>query len=143
MYHIRIAAAADVKGIYQCICLLEATDFNYTLFETIYNRNIADASIIYLVAASAEDAIIGFISCHTQYLLHHCAKVAEIQELYVHEQYRGQGIGRHLVNEIQIRLQQCATVEVTAQNKRTATHVFYEQLGFKPTHKKFVKPLTS
>jgi PhnO protein len=67
--------------------------------------------------------------------------VAEIQELFVKEQYRSLGIGRHLVNDLQMRLQQCVVLEVTTQNKRTATHVFYEQLGFSPSHKKFVKQL--
>lgn len=141
LYQTRTAEQNDINEVYHLVCQLEETIFDKTIFESIFMQHIANSDFIYLVATSAENNIIGFISCHTQYLLHHCGKVAEIQELFVKEQYRSLGIGRHLVNDLQMRLQQCVVLEVATQNKRTATHVFYEQLGFSLTHKKFVKQL--
>jgi PhnO protein len=47
-----------------------------------------------------DDAVTGFISCHTQYLLHHCGIVAEIQELFVGKPSRKMVIGKALVNSL-------------------------------------------
>ena len=139
MYHIRVAEERDILYVYQFINWLEEVNFSFNTFEAIYKENISKKENHYLVAESVSNGIVGFISCHTQNLLHHCGRVAEIQELYLHQQYRSQGIGRYLVNELQARLAQCASIEVTVQNKRAGTHFFYEQLEFKSTHRKFVK----
>jgi (aminoalkyl)phosphonate N-acetyltransferase len=143
-YLIRPAEEKDILRIYHFICLLEEINFDYAAFEIIFRKNITNKDNYYLVAESANDGLIGFISCHTQYLLHHCGKVAEIQELYIDDKYRQMGIGRDLLNKTEKEFIQkdCISFEVTAQNKREATHRFYESAGFACTHKKFVKPLT-
>jgi len=142
-YQIRAAKEIDAPYIYNFICLLEETRFEYPVFESIYKLNIINKDYHYLVAVSGAGTIIGFISCHTQNLLHHCGKVAEIQELFVDDRYRNLGVGGHLVrslNEILLNTS-CTSFEVTAQNKRIQTHAFYEWLGFACTHKKFVKQM--
>ena len=142
-YTIRPALEKDLHAVYRFICLLEETDFDYTAFEGIYKENVRSKNCLYLVAEPAAEGAIAFISAHIQNLLHHGGKVAEIQELFVAEQYRGSGIGNALVDALEknLRAKGCISFEVTAQNKRAATHHFYEKLGFLPTHKKFVKQL--
>ncbi|MES1219454.1 MAG: GNAT family N-acetyltransferase, partial [Bacteroidota bacterium] len=95
-YLIRSAEQKDIPVIYRFICLLEETDFNFILFESICVKNLCNEDLIYLVAESHTDGIIGVISCHTQNLLHHCGRVAEIQELFVEEHFRGLGTGNSL-----------------------------------------------
>ncbi|MGC4102613.1 GNAT family N-acetyltransferase [Ferruginibacter sp.] len=143
LYKIRTAETGDAESIYQFICQLEETSFDKERFTTMFEANINHAGHYYLVATEQEK-IIGFISCHIQQLLHHCAKVAEIQELFVEEAYRKSGVGKLLVHTLEQLLltNGCINLEVTAQNKRLQTHVFYEQLEFKGTHKKFVKQLS-
>jgi (aminoalkyl)phosphonate N-acetyltransferase len=143
-YLIRNAAEKDRMAVYHFICGLEETNFDPVNFEIIYTKNIADKDNCYLVAESAANSIIGFISCHMQRLLHHCGKVAEIQELYTDKNYRNMGIGKALLNAMEKRLieNNCILFEVTAQNKRESTHRFYETNGFLFTHKKFVKQLS-
>lgn len=140
---IRPATEKDLPFVYKFICLLEDRHFDCTSFESVYKANISNRDYHYLVAVLADDEIAGFISCHAQQLLHHCGKVAEIQELYVDERHRQQGIGKLLINYIekQLRNDQCRSFEVTSQNKRLQTHTFYQALGFEQTHKKFVKQL--
>jgi PhnO protein len=140
-YQLREARAGDVLSVYHLICILEEVIFDYAVFEIIYCTNISNKDYYYLVAESDEGNITGFISCHTQNLLHHCGRVAEIQELFVDEKYRSVGIGRHLVSDLEMRLGQCVSIEVTAQNKRKLAHNFYTVSGFEYTHKKFVKTL--
>ena len=142
-YIIRQALEKDLHTVYRFICLLEETDFEYAAFEGIYKENLHSKNCLYLVAETPADGAVAFISAHIQNLLHHGGKVAEIQELFVDEAYRGGGIGNALVEALEknLRAAGCISFEVTAQNKRTATHHFYEKLGFVPTHKKFVKQL--
>lgn len=142
-YLIRRAEEKDLSAVYSFICLLEETNFDYKAFENIYKENVHNKNCLYLVAESKAEGVVAFISVHIQNLLHHGGKVAEIQELFVAEQYRGGGIGNALAETIEkdLRAQGCISFEVTAQNKRVATHRFYEKLGFASTHKKFVKQL--
>ena len=142
-YIIRQALEKDLHTVYRFICLLEETDFDYAAFEGIYKENLHSKNCLYLVAETLAEEAIAFISAHIQNLLHHGGKVAEIQELFVDETNRGGGIGNALVEALEknLRALGCISFEVTAQNKRTATHHFYEKLGFVHTHKKFVKQL--
>ena len=142
IHEVRRAEEKDLLTIYNFICILEDTKFNYSQFEKIFRENIINSNYFYYVAVN-DDKIIGFISCHTQYLLHHCSKVAEIQELFVNETYRGKGIGRLLINQLEKELKKsdCLLIEVTAQNKRLQTHLIYENIGFTCSHKKFTKSL--
>jgi len=139
---IRSASISDVEFIYKFICLLESVELDYKRFEQIFQEQLAQTNIIYLVAL-IDNIGIGFISCQGQLLLHHNGWVFEIQELYIEESARKKGIGRLLIHEVEkeVKLKKSVSLEVTAQNKRIDTHQFYLRQGFKQTHLKFTKPL--
>lgn len=100
--------------------------------------------IHYLVADMA-GTVVGFVSCHVQYLLHHCGKVGEIQELFVRPDHRNQRIGHQLVAALnQLAIQHgFIHLEVTTNQKRTDTVRFYERESFHRTHIKLVKAIQS
>lgn len=139
----RPAQKSDTQTIYRFICDLEETKLDYSLFEQYYLQNIANENYLYLVAVDESNAIIGYISCHGQALLHHAAMVFEIQEMYVNKPYRQQGIGQLLITALEEWLQKNNhyLLEVTANNMRTGTHRFYSRAGFTQTHLKFTKIL--
>jgi PhnO protein len=138
MIEIKIAQPQDVDFVYQCICDLENQSFNKTVFKSIYDDNIKNTNIIYLVAH--DEKPVGFISCHIQPLLHHCGLIAEIQELYVIEEKRNQKIGSQLLRELKEKLKNknVLQIEVVSNLKRLDTHRFYEREGFMRTSYKFV-----
>jgi PhnO protein len=141
--HIRKVEQKDMLTVYEQICLLEDFTFNINEFEKIFIHNMNNENILYYLAESHDEEAIGFISCHIQNLLHHAGKVAEIQELFVKKDNRGQGIGQALVKCIEQELiaLNCISFEVTAQNKRLDTHEFYTKMGFNQSHLKFTKKL--
>jgi len=141
---IRKVEQKDMLTVYEQICLLEEFIFNINVFENIFNHNIKDENVLYYLAESHEREALGFISCHIQNLLHHCGKVAEIQELFVRQENRAEGIGQALVKFVEQELiaLNCISFEVTAQNKRLQTHDFYKKMGFEQTHLKFTKAIT-
>ncbi|CCH55641.1 PhnO protein [Fibrisoma limi BUZ 3] len=141
---IRSATQQDGDAIYNFLCDLEDTTLNPTAFRAIFRHNLTNPLIHYLVA-DLNNKVIGFVSCHVQYLLHHTGKVGEIQELYVRPEFRGQRIGKQLMAAVDDLAQQHGFInlEVTTNQHRTATVQFYEQLAFHPTHCKLVKSLSS
>lgn len=141
---IRIATETDAPIIYDFLCALEETTLDQESFNTVFYRNIANPLVHYLVA-EIQGEVVGFVSCHVQYLLHHTGKVGEIQELFVRPELRNQRIGHQLVAAL-VELatnENFVNLEVTTNQKRVDTIRFYERESFTRTHVKLVKPLQS
>jgi len=137
---IKPASSEDLENIFRFICELENESFDYNSFRLIYDKNIRNLENYYFVAFDI-DKIVGFISYHTQELLHHCGRVGEIQELFVDKDYRNNGIGKFLINEIEkiSRINNIKSIEVTSNVKRIENVDFYQKMGFVKTHNKFTK----
>jgi PhnO protein len=135
---IRKIQIQDLNFIYKAICELENEVLNFEVFEMIFNENISNSKNLYLIAENEKEGL-GFISFHTQNLLHHCGLVGEIQEFFIHQKYRGQGVGRLLINEILSFAEQrnLKSIEVTTNKKRVENVAIYENLGFTLSHNKF------
>ncbi len=138
--YIRKANADDVQYVHRMVCMLEELELDRGTFEAIYLSNVADERNIYLVA-EADNKVVGFLSCHGQQLLHHNGWVYEIQELFTDETYRGKGIGKQLLNELERQLveKKYDMIDVTSGNRRKEAHAFYMKNGFSQTHQKFTK----
>ena len=61
---------------------------------------------------------------------------AQIEAVWVHQAWRGRGLGAAIlawaISEAQRR--NCALVQLTTDKSRTAAHRFYERLGFVASH---------
>ncbi|MCC6817272.1 MAG: GNAT family N-acetyltransferase [Bacteroidia bacterium] len=137
---IRKASEHDVMSVYSLICQLENTQFDEELFKQFYLMNMRDHKNIYLVA-SVNGKVCGFISCHSQLLLHHLNIVYEIQEMYVCEEQRGKGLGVGLIKHLEkeLKLRKCQFLEVSSNVVRGNAHDFYLKRGFDQTHLKFTR----
>jgi PhnO protein len=141
---IRSATPTDEPVIYAFLCELEEMELDRATFTAIFTQNLTNPAVHYLVAEQ-HDKVVGFVSCHVQWLLHHGGKVGEIQELFVRPDVRNQQIGHQLItalNALAIR-ENLINLEVTTNQKRTDTVRFYERESFKQTHLKLVKPTYS
>ena len=136
--NIRNAKSDDLDTIFDFICELENEVFDYQIFKDIFEENLQNLNYVYYVA-EIENQVVGFISFHTQKLLHHCDIVGEIQELYVVPNFRNQQIGRFLVNKVKdyAKTHKLKSIEVTSNKLRTENVYIYEHLGFKLSHNKF------
>lgn len=135
---IRQIELRDLNFIYDCINLLEEEILPYESFSKIFSQNISHPANRYLIAESDNEPL-GFISFHTQNLLHHCGLVGEIQEFYIQPEYRNKGIGKLLIEKIMhyARENKLQGIDVTTNKKRTENVRIYEKLGFNLTHNKF------
>jgi len=135
---IRKIQTQDLDFVYKSICELENEVFNFETFKTIFIENISNPNYLYLIAEN-ENENLGFITFHIQNLLHHCGLVGEIQEFFINQNYRGQGIGKQLIERIIFYADQnkLKSIEVTTNRKRVENVLIYENLGFSLTHNKF------
>ncbi|OXB23201.1 GNAT family N-acetyltransferase [Flavobacterium tructae] len=135
---IRKVEKQDLDFVYQAINELENEVLDFEVFKEIFEENISNPKNLYLIAENETEGL-GFISFHTQNLLHHCGLVGEIQEFFIHQNYRGKGIGRQLINEIlqYADRNNLKSIEVTTNKRRVENVFIYENLGFGLTHNKF------
>ena len=135
---IRKVKTQDLDFVYKSICELENEELNFEVFAAIFNENIANPNNLYLVAEN-ENQGLGFISFHTQNLLHHCGRVGEIQEFFINENHRGKGVGRQLIEKIieYAEEHKLKSIEVTTNKRRVENVMIYENLGFTLSHNKF------
>lgn len=139
---IRSADWTDASAVYAFLCELEEAPLDQTKFQTIFRHNLTNPAVHYFVAEEA-GVLIGFISCHIQYLLHHIGKIGEIQELFVRSEYRNARVGQQLldaVTALAVR-EGCVNLEVTTNQRRTDAIRFYERAAFRRSHYKLVKPI--
>ena len=137
---IRPASQNDADTVYGFLCELEETTLDPARFRAVFEHNLTNPMIHYLIAEQAGEAV-GFVSCHVQYLLHHVGKVGEIQELFVSANHRNQRIGHQLIAALDALAagQDFVNLEVTTNQKRGDTVRFYERESFRQTHLKLVK----
>jgi len=135
---VKPARLQDIESVFAFITDLEKENFDKTKFKRLYTKNINDKNNIYLLAWHREP--VGYLSCHIQTLLHHCGPVAEIQEMYVPVEKRGQGIGKALLDQLKsiLKKRKVKRIEVTSQVNRRQAHRFYLGENFRITSKKFV-----
>ena len=136
--NIRKIENSDSTFVYQSLCELENETLDLQTFQEIFVENITNPNYCYLIAENEEEKL-GFISFHTQKLLHHSGIVGEIQEFYVNANCRNQGVGRKLIAAIRsyAQLNNLQSVEVTTNKKRTENVAIYQNLGFTVSHNKF------
>jgi hypothetical protein len=96
-----------------------------------------------VLVAGADDAVLGMAAAHATSPLFQHPTTARLTALCVAEGHRHNGIGRHLVHEVEKWAEEkdCDLVEVTSHHRRHNAHAFYENLGYSDTHRYFEKDL--
>jgi (aminoalkyl)phosphonate N-acetyltransferase len=135
---IRKIEISDLEFVYNAVCNLENEILEKVTFQKIFYENITNPNFLYLIALNNSNKV-GFISFHTQNLLHHCGLVGEIQEFYLVSEYRGNGIGKKLIEGVFnfAKEKKIKSIEVTTNMKRTENIEIYKNLGFNLSHHKF------
>jgi len=86
----------------------------------------------HLLAARIRGTACGFLHLTTRQSLLHDRPTGLIDELVVSQEFRGQGIGRLLVDAALNRLRDlgCCDVEVSTERSNLQAHEFYRKCGF-------------
>ena len=138
---IRFAQAKDVPTIHRLICELENTPFEFESFQRNFEKLLEDDTVFMYVYE--EETIKGFMDMTITLQLHHNAWIAEIKELIVDPAYRGQKIGKQLLDKGIETAQEknCVRIELASNQKRKEAHRFYLREGMNCTHYAFTLDL--
>jgi len=136
------ATIAHLNQVYDLICELQDGKPDKDNFSQIYKDNISNQDIYYFLAFNEECAV-GFASLHVQKLLHHCAKIGEIQEIIVSQAQQGTGVGAMLFDRLRETAiaNNCEMLEVCCNKARENSHRFYLRQGMGKSHFKFTYSL--
>ena len=139
---IRRATTSDAETVYRFICRLESEDPTREEFDSIFLKNLKDPDCYYLIAEK-NGTPAAFIGMQIQRVLHHTAKIAEIIEMFVLPEYRGEGVGEMLYWHTKDIAQErgCKFFEVACNNVRSRALDFFSKMGFEKTHYKFTERL--
>lgn len=140
---LRRATSGDVDSVFQLICELAQTRFDEEAFRAGYLDNLNTPHLYYALAC-ADEQVLGFVSVHLQYHLHHVGWIAEIQELVISPRARGRGIGKRLLAwaEETAKYAGAQQTELSTSTRRHDAHRFYQREGYLNSHLRFTKPLT-
>jgi (aminoalkyl)phosphonate N-acetyltransferase len=139
---VRPTTYGDFESVYSLVSDLEGLSMDKVAFKSVFIENLSDSNIYYLVAEK-ENKIVGFLSLHVQYILHHARPTCELQELNIVSELRGYGTGSLLVQEAEriARSLNLEEIELTTRIHRDKAQNFYRKLGYEHTHNKYVKKL--
>lgn len=139
---LRHATYEDVDDVYALMCELKQAEFDRDAFYTGFNANLQDRNLHYQLALLDGD-VVGMISLHLQFHLHHANWIGEIQELVVMPGARGSKVGSLLLAwaEETAREAGAEMTELSTSTKRLDAHRFYQREGYAPSHVRFTKAL--
>ncbi len=91
-----------------------------------------DAPNSFMDLVVADNKIIAFITYTVRTVVRYPKSILEVEELYVHPDYRKHGIGKKLMEHIleYAKSIDCQYVFFASDMKRTEAHEFYKVLGF-------------
>lgn len=138
-WKIREAELNDLLAVKMLLDELENRVSDLEIFTEIFQHYLNDVSTLIFVAEEERKGVIGFITCKSQWLLHHEGQVCEIQEMIVTKEFQGKGIGRNLVEKVKevVVGWEVKSLEVSSNKRRKDAHQFYQKIGFRNSHEKF------
>ena len=122
--------------------LWPSLELDYHALYAVYERALSSVTQ-HLIVGVVEDRIVGFCSLSLKNNFWKAGCIGNVDELVVDENYRGQGIGKKLMNRIEeIAISKhCKQIELDSAFHRNEAHHFYENIGFKSRAYLFTKPL--
>jgi GNAT superfamily N-acetyltransferase len=97
----------------------------------------------WLFVADAGERAIGLAALRVLALVERDEPVGRLIALVVSASHRGQGVGRALVDHVEMRARRegCVQIDLSSSDRREGAHAFYRRLGFADVSRRFVKDL--
>ncbi|MCF3638579.1 GNAT family N-acetyltransferase [Rhizobium sp. TRM95111] len=135
MLTIRAARAGDLMQLIDMIALhAECHGEKARISAADLDRDLFGASPwVTALVAEAGGRLIGYALLVPMYRAVEGVRGMDLHQIFVREDHRGTGIGRHLVNRARehARLSGCGYLSVGAATGNFAAHRFYERMSFK------------
>ena len=137
--HIRNAGDRDIEALAAMLTELFAIEKDFSPRPVLHASGLSmilrDPSYRVLVAADPEDRPVGMVSLHILLSTAEGGKVGLLEDLIVAEEYRGRGLGRALLMEVDsiVRRECLIRLQLLADRCNTRALEFYAKQGWSPT----------
>jgi GNAT superfamily N-acetyltransferase len=97
-----------------------------------------------VAVAELDGAVVGLAHLQVSPAIEYERPAAKLAALVVDESRRGQGVGRALVEamELEARSRGCELLYLTTSERRNDAHAFYERIGLKYTGRRYSRALS-
>jgi glucosamine-phosphate N-acetyltransferase len=113
----------------QYLTIINPSQISKTTFEHFID-NLNEQHIIYVIEDIAKKIIIGTITLLVENkIIHNMGKVAHIEDTVVHPNYRGQQLGKFLINIVVKMSEELKCYKIILDCK-DENRLFYEKCGF-------------
>ncbi len=139
---IRKAEASDYEQLMQLYNLFIGTD-RYSMYEKDSFKMVLNDPNSYIFVAEKDDNLVGLATMSIRHIVRYPQPIAQLEELFVLENYRQHGIGSQFVEEVEkiAREHDCYRVYIESGYKHKPAHTFYEKIGYTNYGVHFIKNL--
>ena len=122
--------------------LWDYKELDYEGMKKVFEHNLQAPDRFYIVALYGPQ-VVGFCSLMVKHNLWLQGFLGNVDEMIVEESYRGQGIGKKLMQRITeiAKEKNCKRLELESSFHREQAHAFYKELGFEQRAYLFSKEL--
>lgn len=138
---IREAGEADAPALASLLAELGYPASTDAVARRLERLARSDADVTFVAVVDGE--IAGLAGLQTGLALEYDEPVAKLSALVVAEAWQSHGIGSALARTVEdeARRRACGLLYLTSADRRSDAHVFYRQLGFEQTGRRFAKRL--
>lgn len=115
----------------------------YSKYDNDSFKEVLKSPANYILVVEEDGKLIGFATLSVRRLVRYPRPIAELDELYVVETFRGKGIGKQLIAKIEeiAKEKNCYRVYIGSANRFETAHKFYQTLGYEKYGHHFYKNL--
>lgn len=139
---IRLVQTADYADIMHLYNLFVGYD-RYSHHDNDSFQRVLQNPHNFVYVAEDDDTLVGFATFSVRDVIRYPKQIAELDELFVLEDYRKKGVGKLLMQEVEKKAKECECCRIFIESHydHKAAHVFYESLGYTNNGYHFIKDL--
>lgn len=87
----------------------------------------------FVYVAEENDRLIGLMTFSTRSVVRYPRPIAQLEELFVLEEFRNLGLGKKFIEEMEIKAKElkCCNIYIESRNDKKIAHQVYQRLGYK------------
>lgn len=139
---IRLATEKDYLSLMKLYNDFVGSD-RYSRYDNDSFTKVLHSPTNFIYVAEDEGKAIGFATFSIRNVVRYPKSIAELDELFVDTAYRKHGVGRSLMEHVEMKAKEldCYRVYIESHYDHKAAHTFYESLGYTNYGYHFIKNL--
>lgn len=129
---IRLAQLSDYEELMDLYNLFVEED-RFSNHDNDSFKKILKSPDYFIHVAENDNKIIGLMTFSIRSVVRYPRPIAQLEELFVHEEFRKMGIGKKFIETMEKKIKElnCYSIYIESRNDKKKAHEFYQRLGYK------------